>query len=236
MNLLELKNLHVNYGAICALKGVSFAVPQGSIVALLGSNGAGKSTVLRTISGLLPATQGEILFQNCSLAKTAAHDIVAKGICHVPEGRGIFLNLSVLENLDLGAWTQKNKSLYKSNLEKVFALFPRLKERQQQLSGTLSGGELQMLAIGRALMSAPKLLLLDEPSLGLAPKLIELIFSIIQEIHKQGMTIVLVEQNAHQALKIADYGIVLETGKVAHHGKAADLLNSSVIQEAYLGA
>lgn len=234
--LLQIKNIHVAYGAIAALKGVSFDVPTNSIIALLGSNGAGKSTSLRAISGMLPLTQGEVLFQSESLVGLAAHKIVTKGICHVPEGRGIFLNLTIAENLDLGAWTQKDKTVTQNNLEKVFQLFPRLKERRQQISGTLSGGELQMLAIGRALMSSPKLLLLDEPSLGLAPKFIELIFSIVQEIHAQGTTIVLVEQNALQALKIADYGIVLETGKVSHHGKAADLLKSSAIQEAYLGA
>lgn len=234
--LLQINNIHVAYGAIAALKGVSFDVPAKSIIALLGSNGAGKSTTLRAISGMLPLTQGEMFFQGQSLAGLEAHKIVAQGICHVPEGRGIFLNLTIAENLDLGAWTQKDKTITQDNLEKVFQLFPRLKERRQQISGTLSGGELQMLAIGRALMSSPKLLLLDEPSLGLAPKFIELIFSIIQEIHAQGTTIVLVEQNALQALKIADYGIVLETGKVAHHGKATELLNSSAIQEAYLGA
>lgn len=236
MNLLTIKNIHVHYGAIQALKGISFAVEQGSILTLIGANGAGKSTTLRAISGLLPLSQGEIFFQNESLANMPAHHIVAKGISHAPEGRGIFLNLTVWENLDLGAWSHRNKAAFAKNLDRVFHFFPRLKERQQQLAGTLSGGELQMLAIGRALMAEPKLLLLDEPSLGLAPKFVELIFSIIQEIHTQGITIVLVEQNALQALKIADYGIVLETGKIAHKGKASELLKSSAIQEAYLGA
>lgn len=232
--LLKLQNVNVFYGCIHALKNVSFELREGEILTLIGANGAGKSTTLRTISGLLPPKSGEIYFEERLIIKRQAHEIVKMGIAQVPEGRGIFLNLTVEENLDLGAWTE-NKNHYKKNLEYVFSLLPRLKERQKQMGGTLSGGELQMLAIGRALMAKPKVLLLDEPSLGLAPKLIETILEIIQKIHREGTSIVLVEQNALQALNIAHYGVVLETGTVACFGPAKELMQSKQIKEAYLG-
>jgi branched-chain amino acid transport system ATP-binding protein len=225
----------VYYGAVQALHGVTFQVKQGEILTLIGANGAGKSTILRAISGLVKATEGQIFYRNELISDLPPHRIVQKRICQAPEGRGIFLNLSVLENLDLGAWTAPKKSSFRDDLEHVFQLFPRLAERRSQNAGTLSGGEQQMLAIGRALMGHPELLLLDEPSLGLAPQIIERIFEIIKKVNQEGMTIILVEQNALQALQIAHHGIVLETGYGVSQGLARDLLKSDAVRQAYLG-
>jgi branched-chain amino acid transport system ATP-binding protein len=233
--LLKFENVSVHYGAIHAVKGVSFEVKRGQIVSLIGANGAGKTTTLRAISGLTPVSSGRILHRGESISGMAAHEIVRRRICQAPEGRGIFLNLSVEENLDLGAWTSPDPKTLAKDLDEVFELFPRLKERRKQNAGTLSGGEQQMLAIGRALMAHPDLLLLDEPSLGLAPQIIERIFSIIQKINQEGKTVLLVEQNALQALQIAHQGIVLETGKVAVQGPAGELLRSDEVRRAYLG-
>src|SRR3989338_8437331 len=232
---LECKDLSVSYNNIRAVDGVSFAVPRGEIVTLIGANGAGKTTILKTISGLLRPSEGKILYHGREIQQLPAHKIVRERICHVPEGRGIFLNLTVEENLDLGAWSVPDRKEYKQNMEHVFSLFPRLKERCRQSGGTLSGGEQQMLAIGRALMGEPELLLLDEPSLGLAPQVIEKIFEIIVQINKEGRTVLLVEQNALQALQIAHQGLVLETGKIAIRGPAAELLKSDEVRRAYLG-
>jgi branched-chain amino acid transport system ATP-binding protein len=219
-----------------ALKGVSLAIEEGEIVTVLGANGAGKSTLLRAISGLIPAQEGEIHFAGVPLQRTAAYDIVERGISHAPEGRKVFSTLTVEENLNLGAFTRrKKKSEVGQARDRVFVLFPLLKERRRQLAGTLSGGEQQMLAIGRALMSTPRLLLLDEPSLGLAPILVHLIFDIIREINRQGVAILLVEQNAHQALELARRGYVLEVGRISVEGSSADLKSNPRIQEAYLG-
>jgi len=239
--LLHFDEVEVHYGAIHAIKGVSFQVRRGEIVTLIGANGAGKSTILRAISGLLRPTRGKIMYQGTSLLQMAPHAIVRQGISHAPEGRGIFLNLSVEDNLDLGAWVcSKTRPATHAkdlgqDLEQVYSLFPRLGERRHQSAGTLSGGEQQMLAIGRALMSHPELLLLDEPSLGLAPQIIETIFEIIQQINREGKTVLLVEQNALQALEIAHHGIVLETGKVSLTGTAKDLMASDDVRKAYLG-
>lgn len=233
--LLSLKNISVHYGAIQALRGVTFDLFKGEILSVIGCNGAGKSTTLRAISGLRKLSDGEILYKGQKISGMEPHLIVRKRIIQAPEGRGIFLNLTIEENLDLGAWSVPSKATYKDDLEKVFALFPRLKERRNQSSGTLSGGEQQMLAIGRALMARPEVLLLDEPSLGLAPQIIEKIFEIILQINKEGTTILLVEQNAVQALEIADRGVVLETGHVAHQESSQTLLKSNQIREAYLG-
>jgi len=235
VSLLELNDLHVHYGAIHALKGVSIAVEEGGIVTLVGANGAGKSTILRTISGLIQPSRGEIRFGGKSLKGMKAHEIVRAGISHVPEGRIVFANLTVMENLDMGAYLRRDRAGIASDLEKIFAQFPRLRERRRQAAGTLSGGEQQMLAIGRALMARPKLLLMDEPSLGLAPILVREIFSVIREIRSQGTTIVLVEQNARMALATADFGYVLETGSVRMSDRAQALLDSPFVQEAYLG-
>jgi branched-chain amino acid transport system ATP-binding protein len=233
--VLKIENLSVKYGMIQALHGLTFSVPKGKIVTLIGSNGAGKTTTLRAISGLVKASTGSITLHGQPITNMPAHEIVRKRLVQCPEGRGIFLNLSVEENLDLGAWAAPDKSKYNENLERAFTLFPRLKERRKQNSGTLSGGELQMLAMGRALMSQPEILLLDEPSLGLAPQIIEKIFEIVQAINREGMTILLVEQNALQALQIAHYGIVLETGNITLQGRAADLAKSDEVRKAYLG-
>ncbi len=233
--MLEVKDLSVNYGAIQALDKLSFQVQKGEILSLIGSNGAGKTTCLRSISGLVKISGGSINYLGEKISGLPAHKIVQRRLYQSPEGRGIFLNLSVSENLDLGAWCIKDKNLYKQNLEKAFELFPRLKERQNQNAGTLSGGEQQMLAIARALMGSPELLLLDEPSLGLAPQIIEKIFEIIKDINKQGVTILLVEQNALQALQISHRGLVLETGHLAMQGDSKDLLNSDEVRRAYLG-
>ncbi len=235
MSLLTLQDLHVHYGAIHALKGVSITVEEGGIVTLVGANGAGKSTTLRAISGLIQPSRGEIRFGGKPLQGMKAHKIVRAGISHVPEGRIVFANLTVLDNLEMGAYLRKDRAGIAADLKKIFKLFPRLDERRRQSAGTLSGGEQQMLAIGRALMARPKLLLMDEPSLGLAPILVREIFSVIREIRSQGMTIVLVEQNARMALATADFGYVLETGSVRMSDRAQVLLESPFVQEAYLG-
>jgi len=235
MNLLELEDLHVHYGAIHALKGISIAVEEGRIATLVGANGAGKSTTLRAISGLIPASRGAIRFRGKSLLGVKPHEIVRAGISHVPEGRIVFANLTVLENLDMGAYLRRDRAEISRDMKKIFSLFPRLEERRRQAAGTLSGGEQQMLAIGRALMAKPALLLMDEPSLGLAPILVREIFSVIREIRSLGTTIVLVEQNARMALATADHGYVLETGLVRMSDRAQVLLESPFVQAAYLG-
>ncbi|MBS1107407.1 MAG: livF 2 [Deltaproteobacteria bacterium] len=231
--LLEVDSLDVRYGAIHALRGVSFEVKAGEIVTLIGSNGAGKSTLLRAISGLVRPSSGRILLRGADVTRFAPEAIVALGCSHVPEGRRIFANLTVLENLQMGAWAKRGREA--QGLERAFALFPRLRERLTQAGGTLSGGEQQMLAIGRALMAEPAVLLLDEPSLGLAPLLVRQIFSIVREINAQGTTVVLVEQNAHQALGIASRAYVLETGALAISGLASDLARDPRVRRAYLG-
>jgi branched-chain amino acid transport system ATP-binding protein len=234
--MLEIKNLTVSYGTIPALHGISLSVKVGSIVTLIGANGAGKTTTLKAISGLLKIQSGEILYEGRNIANLPPHQIVKLGLSHVPEGRMIFTNLTVLENLQLGAYLQKDRHIVRRELEHVFALFPRLKEREQQIAGTLSGGEQQMLAIGRALISKPKLLFLDEPSLGLAPLLVKTIFEKIVEINRQqGLTILLVEQNANLALEISHFGYVLETGKVVLSGDSAALRQNPQVKSAYLG-
>lgn len=233
---LEIKDLRVFYGKIEAIKGISVTVNQGEIVTLIGANGAGKTTTLKTISGLRPVSSGQIIFDGEDISKVAPHKRVAMGISQAPEGRGIFPGMTVLENLEIGKYFRKDRrSEMAEDLEKVYTLFPRLKERESQAGGTLSGGEQQMLAIGRALMARPKLLLLDEPSMGLAPMMIQNIFNIITEINKQGTTILLVEQNAQQALQRAHRAYVLETGKVVKEAKASDLLNDPDVRAAYLG-
>ncbi|HYR69467.1 MAG: ABC transporter ATP-binding protein [Candidatus Eisenbacteria bacterium] len=233
--MLELEATHVHYGAIHALKGVSISVEEGQIVTLVGANGAGKSTTLRAISGLLKPSAGAIRYRGNSIAGRPAHEIVKLGISHVPEGRIVFANLSVGDNLDLGAYLRRDRAGIAEDLKRIFRLFPRLEERRRQPSGTLSGGEQQMLAIGRALMARPKLLLMDEPSLGLAPLLVREIFAVIREIRGQGTTIVLVEQNARMALAVADRGYVLETGQVCLADRADALLANPSVQAAYLG-
>jgi branched-chain amino acid transport system ATP-binding protein len=233
--MLEVQDIHVYYGAIHALKGISFYLEEGEIVALIGANGAGKSTSLNTISGLLRPQPGTIKFQDEDISQTPPAKIVRKGIIHVPEGRKIFPKLTVWENLEIGAYSRDDRNEIEKDYEKVFDLFPRLRERKSQLGGTLSGGEQQMLAIGRGLMARPKLLLLDEPSMGLAPILVEQIFEIIQDINSQGTSILLVEQNAQMALSIADRGYVLETGKVAMTDAADRLLVDPKVIKAYLG-
>lgn len=235
MALLEIKDLEVNYGVIKAIKGVSFDVNEGEIIALIGANGAGKTTILHTITGLIQAKKGSIVFDGKELTKTPPHKIVSMGMAHVPEGRRIFQQLSVLENLKLGAYTRKDKSEIASTLKMVYERFPRLEERKNQVAGTLSGGEQQMLAMGRAMMSKPRLLMLDEPSMGLAPILVEQIFDMIKELHKQGTTILLVEQNAQMALSVADRGYVLETGRISLSGTGAELAASEDVRKAYLG-
>jgi len=232
--VLRIDDLHVYYGEIHALKGVGLEVRQGEIVALLGNNGAGKTTTLKTISGLLSPRRGHITLEERPLAGVAAHDVVLRGVAHVPEGRRIFNRLTVRENLTMGAYLRTDGGV-ESDLERVFTLFPRLKERIGQVAGTLSGGEQQMLAIGRALMASPRLLLLDEPSMGLAPVLVEQIFATIREINQQGTTILLVEQNAAMALEIAHRGYVLETGVIALTGSAAELGENADVRRAYLG-
>ncbi len=231
--LLELDDLHVHYGKVEALKGVSLTVGEGEIVTLIGGNGAGKTTTLKTISGLRPVTSGTIRYKGQEIVGVPAHRLVAMGICQAPEGRGIFPGMTVMENLDMGAYARRGRS--DEDLERVFELFPRLAERRRQPGGTLSGGEQQMLAIGRALMARPQLLLLDEPSMGLAPKLVAQIFDIVTEINRQGTTILLVEQNAAQALQRADRAYVLETGRVVRSAEAAALLDDESVKAAYLG-
>jgi branched-chain amino acid transport system ATP-binding protein len=233
--LLELDGVDVHYGAIHALRGVSFRVTEREIVTLIGANGAGKTTTLRAVSGMLKPTAGKIRYRDEEIAGLKPHKLVARGLCHAPEGRGIFPNLTVTENLRLGAFLRRDTAEVVKDEEHGFSLFPRLKERRAQPAGTLSGGEQQMLAIARALMARPKLLLLDEPSLGLAPQVVETIFAIIQEINKAGVTILLVEQNAHLALGIAHQAYVLETGSVVQSGTGAELLKSPEIRKAYLG-
>jgi branched-chain amino acid transport system ATP-binding protein len=233
--LLEAKDLNVYYGAIHALQGVSFTVDEGEIVSLIGANGAGKSTTLKTISGLLRPRVGDVLLRGESLKTMPAQDIVRRGVIHVPEGRKIFAPLTVQENLEMGAFTRKDKVEIRQNLERVFQSFPRLKERLGQFGGTLSGGEQQMLAIGRGMMAGPKVLLLDEPSMGLAPILVEEIFSIIKEINSQGVAILLVEQNALMALSVANRGYVLETGRIVLEGTGQELLQNPQVMKAYLG-
>jgi branched-chain amino acid transport system ATP-binding protein len=234
--MLEINNLSVAYGSIKALHGVSLKVPAGSIVTLVGSNGAGKSTTLRAISGLVKAATGTIQYEGQPITNQAPHAIVSRSLCHVPEGRMVFANLTVQENLQMGAYLQRDKSWIAAQTEYVFSVFPRLLERRKQLAGTLSGGEQQMLAIGRALLSKPKFLMLDEPSLGIAPLLVKAIFEKIVEINKtQGLTILLVEQNANLALDVSSYGYVLETGKVILEGPSADLKANPQVQAAYLG-
>ena len=233
--LLELQALDVHYGAIHALRGISIRVGQGEIVSLIGANGAGKTTTLRAVSGMLRPSAGQIRYQGAFIGGLKPHRLVARGLCHAPEGRGIFPNLTLTENLLLGAFLRRDAEGIAKDMEKGFKLFPILKERATQMAGTLSGGEQQMLAIARALMSRPRLLLLDEPSLGLAPTVVETIFNIVQEINKQGVTILLVEQNAHLALQIANHGYVLETGTVVQTGTGTELLRSPEIRKAYLG-
>jgi len=233
---LEIKDLHVFYGKIEAIKGISFVVEQGEIVTLIGANGAGKTTTLKTISGLRNVAEGAIIFDGQDISKVPAHERVDLGISQAPEGRGIFPGMTVLENLEIGKYNRKDrKSEMKEDLDKVYQLFPRLKERSSQAGGTLSGGEQQMLAIGRALMSRPKVLLLDEPSMGLAPMMIANIFNIITEINKSGTTILLVEQNAQQALQRAHRAYILETGNIVKEAKASELLNDPAVKAAYLG-
>ncbi|NLP37759.1 MAG: ABC transporter ATP-binding protein [Firmicutes bacterium] len=233
--MLRVENLDVYYGAIHALKGISLELNEGEIVTLIGANGAGKTTTLQTISGLIRPKNGSIIFKDQDLTHKPAQDIVKLGISQVPEGRRVFANLTVAENLEMGAYLRKDKEGIKATLEKVYASFPRLRERVNQRAGTLSGGEQQMLAMGRALMSQPTLLLLDEPSMGLAPILVQEIFTIIQEINKAGTTILLVEQNAHMALSIADRAYILETGRIVASGAAKELAESEQVKKAYLG-
>ena len=234
--MLELKSIESYYGKIQALKGIDIEVPEGGIVAILGANGAGKSTTLKTISGLIQPQRGQILFQGQSIHSSEPHQIVRLGICQVPEGRDIFMGLTVQENLKMGAFTRKDVKTVQNDMERIYQSFPILKERARQQAGTLSGGEQQMLAIARGLMSNPKLMLLDEPSLGLAPLMVEEIFRIIAEINKDGVTILLVEQNANMALQTAQYGYVMETGAVALHDSAENLIQNDYVRKVYLGA
>lgn len=234
--LLEVKDLEVHYGVINAIKKISFNVEEGEIVALIGANGAGKTSTMHAISGLLNGKSGDIIFNGENIMKTPAHKIVFKGLAQVPEGRRIFAQLSVADNLEMGAYLRNDADGIKNDLEHIYTLFPRLRERKKQLAGTLSGGEQQMLAMGRALMSKPKLLLLDEPSMGLSPILVNEIFDIIKEVNeKEGVTILLVEQNANKALSIADHAYVLETGNITVSGEANDVANNPRVREAYLG-
>ena len=234
-NILEIKDLQVRYGGIEAVKGISLEVPEGEIVTLIGANGAGKSSTLRTIAGLVKPAAGNIYFNGEDITGMDANEIVKRGITLVPEGRRIFPDMTVLENLKIGAYLRKDKAEIEKDIKWVYSLFPRLEERSWQLAGTLSGGEQQMLAVGRALMSRPKLMMLDEPSLGLAPLVVQDIFTIIREINRQGVTVLLIEQNANMALKIADYAYVLETGNITMSGTGAELLADERVKEAYLG-
>ena len=235
MAMLEVKDLQVYYGMIHAIKGVSFHVNEGEIIALIGANGAGKTTILHTITGLLAPKGGQVVFEGKDITKTPAHKIVELGMAHVPEGRRVFAQLSVYQNLKMGAYTRSDKNEIEESLEMVYKRFPRLEERKNQMAGTLSGGEQQMLAMGRALMSKPRIILMDDPSLGLSPILVNEIFDIIQSVSASGTTVLLVEQNAKKALAIADRAYVLETGKISLDGNAKDLLNDDSIKKAYLG-
>jgi branched-chain amino acid transport system ATP-binding protein len=235
MALLEIENLEVNYGMIKALKGVSFEVNKGEIIALIGANGAGKTTTLHAISGILPSASGKIIYNGQNITKTPAHKIVKLGISQVPEGRRVFSQLSVFENLLMGAYTRRDKSEINEDLEKIYERFPRLEERKNQIAGTLSGGEQQMLAMGRALMSKPEIILLDEPSMGLSPIFVSEIFDIIKALNEGGTTVLLVEQNAKKALSIADRAYVLETGNIVLSGKAENIMNDDTVKKAYLG-
>ncbi len=232
--MLEVQDLEVRYGAIQAIRGVSLNVPEGKVVTLIGANGAGKTTILRTLSGLHRCCGGSVRFLGQQIEGIPCHEVVRRGLVHIPEGRIVFANMSVLENLELGAYLRRDREV-KRDMERVFTLFPRLKERMHQSAGTLSGGEQQMLAIGRGLMSRPRFLLMDEPSLGLAPLLVQGIFEIVREIHRQGTTILLVEQNAHMALAVADYAYVLESGVVVMEGPASEVARDPRVREAYLG-
>ena len=233
--MLEIKDLHVSYGGIKALRGIDIKVPDGKIVTLIGANGAGKSTMLRTISGLVKAESGSITLDGREILGLSINKICAEGIALSPEGRRVFSDLTVEENIKIGAYLRKNKSEIKNDMDWVYSLFPRLKERSWQFAGTLSGGEQQMLAVARALMSKPKVLMLDEPSLGLAPLIVQQIFEIIRQINKDGVTVLLIEQNANMALKVADYGYVLETGSIVLEGTGEELLSNESVREAYLG-
>ena len=235
MAMLEIKDLKVSYGMIQAIKGISFEVNKGEVIALIGANGAGKTTILHTITGLLNADSGSVTYEGKDITRMPGHKIVSMGIAHVPEGRRVFANMTVLQNLKLGAYTRKDKAEIAETLEMVYTRFPRLKERKNQLAGTLSGGEQQMLAMGRALMSHPQIILMDEPSMGLSPIFVNEIFDIIEEVSKSGTTVLLVEQNAKKALSIADRDYVLETGNIVLDGKASELLDNDSIRKAYLG-
>ena len=235
MAMLEVRDLQVYYGMIHAIKGISFDVNQGEVIALIGANGAGKTTTLHTITGLLAPKSGSVLFEGKDITKVPAHKIVSMGMAHVPEGRRVFAELSVYENLKMGAYTRKDKKEIEESLANVYKRFPRLEERKNQMAGTLSGGEQQMLAMGRALMSKPKIILMDEPSMGLSPLLVSEIFDIIKVINESGTTVLLVEQNAKKALSIADRAYVLETGKITLSGDAKDLINDESVKKAYLG-
>lgn len=235
MAMLEIKDLKVSYGMIQAIKGISFEVNKGEVIALIGANGAGKTTILHTITGLLSADSGSVTYEGEDITRMPGHKIVSMGIAHVPEGRRVFANMTVLQNLKLGAYTRKDKAEIAETLEMVYTRFPRLKERKNQLAGTLSGGEQQMLAMGRALMSHPQIILMDEPSMGLSPIFVNEIFDIIEEVSKSGTTVLLVEQNAKKALSIADRAYVLETGNIVLEGKASELLDNDSIKKAYLG-
>ena len=235
MAMLEIKDLKVSYGIIQAIKGISFEVNKGEVIALIGANGAGKTTILHTITGLLNADSGSVTYEGKDITRMPGHKIVSMGIAHVPEGRRVFANMTVLQNLKLGAYTRKDKAEIAETLEMVYTRFPRLKERKNQLAGTLSGGEQQMLAMGRALMSHPQIILMDEPSMGLSPIFVNEIFDIIEEVSKSGTTVLLVEQNAKKALSIADRAYVLETGNIVLDGKASELLDNDSIRKAYLG-
>ena len=234
--MLDIKNLSVSYGAIDAVKNISMHVDDGEIVSLIGANGAGKTTTLHTITGLVPAKSGSVMFNGHDLLKERNHNIVTYGMAHIPEGRHVFTRMSVQENLEMGAFSIKNDSTMAADLDMVFDLFPRLKERRRQLAGTLSGGEQQMVAMGRALMSHPNTILMDEPSMGLSPKQVKEIFAIIRKLHAEGITVLLVEQNAKMALSIADRAYVLETGSITMEGDAKDLLHDEKVRKAYLGA
>ena len=235
MAMLEVSNLHVYYGVIHALKGISFTVNQGEVIALIGANGAGKTTTLQTLTGILSAKQGSVVFEGKDITKVPAHKIVEMGIAHVPEGRRVFSQLSVYDNLKMGAFTRKDKAEIEESLATVYRRFPRLKERSNQRAGTLSGGEQQMLAMGRALMSKPRLIVMDEPSMGLSPIFVNEIFDIIKVVSEGGTTVLLVEQNAKKALSIADRAYVMETGQITMEGPASELLNNEAVQKAYLG-